>query len=110
MKSPTTHTEFEDPAAFAMSLQTVAGVRALVATAATRGLYVLESWGWKTGSRNAVGRVRVEDRRGNVLYSVEWDVGACRPPANNFRLTSRHGKVLISALTFVRDRITSSIA
>lgn len=100
---------FADAAAFAKVTATVAGVIDGFGAARHAGYQVVESWAWKPGTNDAIGIVRVEHLGGRkasqVLFKVEWDVGAGRPPESRFRLTSRHGQALIEALTFVRQRV-----
>lgn len=105
---------FADAAAFEKATSSVAGVNAAFGAARHAGYQLVESWAWKAGTNDAIGIVRVEHlggkKAGQVALTVEWDVGAGRPPESRFRLTSRHGQALIAALTFVRQRVLGEAA
>jgi hypothetical protein len=103
------HPLFANAAVFAKVISTVASVIDGFGAARLAGYQIIESWAWKPGTNDAVGIMRVEQlggkKAGRVLFTIEWDVGAGRPPEAQFRLTSRHGRALIEALIFVRQRV-----
>ncbi len=100
---------FADDYVFGKACKSVAGISAMFNDAKAAGYHIVERWRWRTGSMNRHGIVRVEDAHGEVVWLESWDVGSTRMPSDNFRITSRHGRCLIAALTFVRTKVLGEL-
>ncbi|WP_156472829.1 hypothetical protein [Pseudorhodoferax sp. Leaf265] len=87
---------------FAAKASTAAGVRELIEQAASAGYRVRETFGWRAGSRNVVGRLSIKSRRGLILFSLDFDTGSGRTSTTRFRVTSRGGQAHVAVLQFVR--------